>query len=260
MAYNTNTTLSVTLDEYCLSAYFSVVSDSTGAVNGYIQNISIETTSGEKLSTLPLGYSYGASLSGTDGILAEIDSNIGYNSSTLYPSFTSASFTAYLCIYYNDYASTTRKADNSQQLTVDVESSFIPYYVISTEVTRQPYKVEYHVGECFDISGLEYTVTYSDGSSKVYTPDNYSFYVYNGEDVQPFTETGNVSVGINFYDASVETGESSFNFTIDVQVKEATIIWILQEDGTYQKAIKLWVYDTNTNQYTDSINISKIHD
>lgn len=260
MSYSASKNISVTLNDYQLIAYFSVVSNpDDGAVTGSISNICLQTTSGATLDTFPSGYSYSAEIVGVDGPLVSEGTDMEPSFTTLYPTGSSAEYTARLTLAYDDYVSSTKYASNSEMLVVDIknneDSDFVPHYIVSSKVTRLPYKLEYNIGECFDISGLIYTVVFSNTAPVDYTS---GFWVPNGEDYIPFTSEGTYSVAIYWeYDGTVEQGNNSETFYIEVTVKQNKLVWVRQDNGAYVKATNMWVYNENSKQYTSDFDIYK---
>lgn len=110
--------------------------------------------------------------------------------------------------------------NKSKSFNVTVNPHVDPAALVSIEITEEPNKLNYHVGDSFGLSGLVVTAIYSDNQRSVrtdYTSSIVPGYVFTDSDLGPQTVT-----------ITYEGKEASFNITV-VEVSVKTIEDICDE-------------------------------
>ena len=123
-------------------------------------------------------------------------------------------------------------------------AQFEVYGLTSIDVTTQPDKTVYVVGESFDPTGMAVTATYSDGSSEVVPAASYTVDP-SGE----LTTTGTVTVTVTYTDGGV-TKTATFTITVnDAPITKGDV----DGDGslTMQDAQELFNYLVGKRTFTD---------
>ena len=137
-----------------------VVDDTSGSFSGYVGN-SVSIQIGTKNYSNPV-----------------IDDSELPSGLTLTGSFNSGiysgeiSATAAVSGTYNLYV---KESGGSDSQAISLTFSVVQDAISKIEITHEPNKVSYTLGETFDSTGLEVTATYASGSSRVLNSNEYSF-------------------------------------------------------------------------------------